>query len=527
MKKILFILLALLVFAVPGWAGSGPEQMVKISEARRVAENWLDLTIQKKGSWGGAEVAYIENIQRFRQHGRSIGFFCKVQPRGFIIVTLRKEFSPIKAYSATSDLDPDADTGMADLIKGKMAKKINVIEKRLGALDKISSQSLRNMLKTNHRTNWDVLTGDRIAVKPVDSADSAGSSPRTKGLYQEGDFLLTSNWTQVWPYNKFTPLGTDIFPYIYACPAQPNHYHTRVGCVATAAAQVMRYWNWPPYRMYIHTGGITFGDPFDWLHMLDICENSSPQENIDAVARLCHEVGTAVDMDYGCDASSADSSDLLDVFSGSFQYSGYIQETLYDMQVANPPAHWFEKMKTQINQNRPILYSMSGDPGHEVVVDGWEEYLDFTPSMKEFHINYGHGNDQTAWYTLDESSIPEEAADGMITNIYPAASLLGTVNRTYTKNDGFIPYYYFDRNTEGENAVFESGLNLQFLPGVKLTNTSTSSGAIRIVGRPFTENTTTLFSIGNKMDNNTIVTNGVKIFNGEIEIYKNGSMKIY
>ena len=59
-----------------------------------------------------------------------------------------------------------------------------------------------------------------------------------KPVYTEGDVLLTSHWSQGHPYNSTCPGPWALDD----CTA----VRCSVGCVATAGAQIMRYWNWPP-----------------------------------------------------------------------------------------------------------------------------------------------------------------------------------------------------------------------------------------------------------------------------------------
>ena len=40
-----------------------------------------------------------------------------MKPTGYIVISLHKELSPIKFYSEVSDLEPESNEGMADLIK--------------------------------------------------------------------------------------------------------------------------------------------------------------------------------------------------------------------------------------------------------------------------------------------------------------------------------------------------------------------------------------------------------------------------
>ena len=58
------------------------------------------------------------------------------------------------------------------------------------------------------------------------------------GNYQSStkkvDQLVLTKWNQDWPYNMFTPEHPE-----------GNNGHTYTGCVATAMAQIMKYWEYP------------------------------------------------------------------------------------------------------------------------------------------------------------------------------------------------------------------------------------------------------------------------------------------
>ncbi len=87
--------------------------MATRNEALTVASNWITMIIQKKGDWGGSETAEIDEIHEFKRGERVLGYLFRVKPRGYIIVPLRKEMAPVKAYSAKSDLDPESEEEMA------------------------------------------------------------------------------------------------------------------------------------------------------------------------------------------------------------------------------------------------------------------------------------------------------------------------------------------------------------------------------------------------------------------------------
>ena len=84
-------------------------QPVTADDARSVAQNWVALTIRQQGDWGGSPTAQIGEIREFRQGDRLIGYFCPVSPQGFLVISLRRELAPVKAYPipATSIRNPN------------------------------------------------------------------------------------------------------------------------------------------------------------------------------------------------------------------------------------------------------------------------------------------------------------------------------------------------------------------------------------------------------------------------------------
>ncbi|RZN35654.1 MAG: hypothetical protein EFT35_08360, partial [Methanophagales archaeon ANME-1-THS] len=114
----MLVLIACLV--VPALASPVGAETVTMDEALNVAKNWITLTISQEGNWGGSETAEVVEITEFKRGDRVIGYFCRVEPQGFMVISLRKELAPVKAYSETCDLDPESEEGLADLIKLKM-----------------------------------------------------------------------------------------------------------------------------------------------------------------------------------------------------------------------------------------------------------------------------------------------------------------------------------------------------------------------------------------------------------------------
>ena len=122
--------------------------------------------------------------------------------------------------------------------------------------------------------------------------------------------LLTTLWDQ----------SPDIFttgPYNALCPYDSIYKsHTLTGCVATAMAQVMKYWNYPtkgigthsytPPTKYLGVQTVNFGNTsYQWNLMPDTLSANDAPATINAVATLMYHCGVSVDMDYGVNGSGA------------------------------------------------------------------------------------------------------------------------------------------------------------------------------------------------------------------------------
>jgi len=495
MKKwsitILIACLAISVLASPVVA-----EMATMDEAQTVANNWITLIIQEKGNWGGSETAEVEEIQEFKRGERVIGYFCRVKPKGFIVVSLHKELAPVKAYSAVSDLDPESEEGMADLIKGGMERVLDWTEQLVGPIESARAEDLDSILEINYRQAWAELEGN------VEIFKDRLESSEVEMNYQGGDPpLLSSSWRQGDPYNR-------------QCPAGDTCAHCVVGCVATAGAQIMRYWNWPPYGEES-----PYSDTYDWSNMPDRLTGTSSAAQVNAVAELCHEVGIAVDMDYGCDGSGAHTShwfytDMEDAYEDHFRYSTDIEPEDRD---AYSAVGWFSTMKKQFNLNRPVHYRVIE---HSLVADGWRE-IGSTP-IRQYHMNYGWGmigNCTTgcnAWYTLDALHLGGKDEELTLVKIKPAPSMGSWLSGS--KSPPSFPYRYFDRDATGHDATFDAGHYLQFLPGITVKCTSPDGGKIQFIG--WSTDNTYLFTRGDQ-------SKGIRIHSGHINLYNQGSIKFH
>jgi peptidase C10-like protein len=443
----------LLAYVFVGWLGPilllcpVNAQLVDSDKARTVADNWVTTIIDHKGAWGGAEKAYVSDVAQFKRGDRVLGYYCQVEPSGHIIVSLVEGLAPIKAFSETSTLDPFSDQGPADLLKFQMERRLDVIERELGPASTAKSADLDALLILNHRETWRQLMDGPIPVAEGFSPDG------TEHDYVEGTELLTSRWHQSWPYNDQCPPAPSGVP----CD-DPNCV---VGCTATAGAQIMRYWSWPPGR--------------DWLNMPDAMEYGPTQAEIDAVAELSHVVGVLDNMEY-CRDGKCESGAPTDFMEVVYQMMSYHEHAAYTERQMWEWDEWYQFIVDNVNQNRPVHYEIRS---HVIVCDGW--WL-LTGPM--YHMNYGWADGYNAWYTVDNLYQPDSLGtpvhEKMVHNIFPKGALGAAISGVLLQNPDY-PHRYVDRNCSATNAYFMAGQLIHFQPYRTMT---CASGYLRFDGTP-------------------------------------------
>jgi len=455
-------------------------QYVSMEEAAVVAGKWIEIVKDKSGGWGSSETAIALPMQELKNKDRLIGYYCNVNPSGYIVVSLRKELEPVKASSEECTFDPSKEGGMVALIKSKMTGMIGAIESKFGSIETADHNDVEGLCQVKYASQWEEITGyvPGTYSKETKSTDS----------YTPGSALLTVEWDQGPPYNNLCP---------YLGCSQTSNGNAPVGCVATAGAQLMRYWAYPPW----HYGGSTW---YDWENMPDDVWTTSPQAQQDAVALLSRNIGIFVGMSYACDGSSAHTYDMANVY-GSYWYD--IPAILYRDWFVDPQ-DWWTQIVSFINMEKPIHYRVEG---HSIVCDGWR-----TMPTQQYHMNYGWDDSHTTWYTLDALLYGGFDEEYMLLGVSPSVSLGSSLSGVYTKNSTF-PWRYFNLDASGSNAQFNSGQYIQFLEGKTVKGTGTGNGVSFWGG---SGGTSYLFSDGKYSD-------GISITSGTIRLKNNGMIYVH
>lgn len=290
--------------------------------------------------------------------------------KGFVVVSADDIVKPVLAYSTSeqfqtgNDLSPETSYWMG-LYK-----------------DQISFAVEHNLAATQEATaDWAYYLNDvdgNTASKPTNAV-----SP-----------LLTTAWNQGNFYDIYTP-GT-------------GSSKTPVGCVATAMAQIMKYWNAPTtgtgsYSYNHQTYGTLSADfgatSYQWGLMPNVLNSTSPLASKQAVSLLGYHCAVSVRMDFAPDGSGSqvlawnnNSRCAENAFKNNFGYKtsidGVYREDYND-------AQWNSLLKTELDNSRPILYAgFGGSGGHAFVFDGYDE-------NGLYHINWGWGGMSNGYFTVD------------------------------------------------------------------------------------------------------------------------------
>ena len=230
--------------------------------------------------------------------------------------------------------------------------------------------------------------------------------------------LIKTSWNQIAPYNNLTPLDDGV-PSV-------------TGCVATAMAQIMNYWQWPKQGNGQHTNTRSnthetrdFSQSvYDWDNMLDSYidgEYNDTQAN--AVARLMADIGTASNMGYSWSRSGAYS---IDACMALPRYFGYDEEKMcFANRLDYNQSEWDDLLREELSAGRPMYYTgvdRSGE-SHAFICDGYE-------SLDYFHFNMGWGGQSNNYY-LSSSVAGYDGLHSIIKGIQPSTKEIVKINGLY------------------------------------------------------------------------------------------------
>ncbi|MBQ9587696.1 MAG: C10 family peptidase [Bacteroidales bacterium] len=288
---------------------------------------------------------------------------------GFVITAADDAARPILAYSLSGSFNPDA-------IPASLLPILEQYDSEIAAARRAKAPA---------DPEWEQLLAGKWPA--------GGPSGRKDGLPDSVGPLVQTQWFQMSPYNNLCPSGC------------------MTGCVATAAAQLMRYWAFPAFGKGSHSYssdagyGVLTADfahtHYDWDNMPARVTTASPEVQQNAVATLMYHVGVSVQMGYNTFQSGAVAGDhngdtnaycSQNALWRFFRYNR--QDINYQYKGSMDNDQWTDLLINELAQLRPVLYNgRGGSGGHAFICDGYD-------SRRYLHFNLGEDGDGDGFYAV-------------------------------------------------------------------------------------------------------------------------------
>jgi hypothetical protein len=336
--------------------------------ARLAATRWMLLSAN-----GESTDHTVDAVYTMSSDGLTACYIINLLPSGMVVVSADDIAAPVIMYSPDGQYDgstlPPALEHMLEAVMQDIATAVRNGEAQTSRIADLWSKLLED------EENMVAYFGGGASVSAV--------SP-----------LLSTTWNQTFPYNKDCPATTT--------GGSGGYVYT--GCVATAMAQIMKYWDFPTTGVSSHsythsTYGLqsaNFGNTtYNWSAMPNSVSGSSSTAAKNAVATLMYHCGVSVEMDYGPSGSASSIYYSYQVMPVFFRYKNSIS---YKSRSSYSASAWLSLMTAELNNGRPILYrgsNQSGTSGHAFIVDG------FTGS-DYFHMNFGWGGYLDGYFYLND-----------------------------------------------------------------------------------------------------------------------------
>ena len=413
--------MAVALFALLAYCAPGEE--VSSDAAEDAARGWINL----REALGEAITAEPDSVLTYdAKDGKGKYYVVNLQGGGFVVTSGDTEIEPILAYSKDSTWNTNATQNplmvMLNIDVAAMMVELGSAN-AANAAGTTGGRRLAAAAPSAKATKWARLRG--AASAKGGTRLQAGSRSSINDV--RVNTLMETKWGQSGHgENQYTPLG-------YVC-----------GCVATAGAQIMRYWRYPTASIsaiknyygtvdgdaswtlndgYQTTAGgsytawnndvKTFGGTYDWNNMPGTVSSwgmSTAQKK--AIGKLTLDVGRSVHMDYADDGSGAHYSLFATRLTDQFQYKNV--------------ALIIKKGGCSLDEiKRAILPSLDlkspcgvSVPGHAIVADGYG----YNSGTLYVHFNFGWTGTHNAWYNppdLTGADSDFTSIDTIIYNIYP------------------------------------------------------------------------------------------------------------
>lgn len=251
------------------------------------------------------------------------------------------------------------------------------------------SESTYDAETPNDNFKWWLDAVDRVTADPV-NAPLAQVTPESLGFPEKVSPLMKTKWSQSEPYNLYCPDG---------CPT---------GCVATATAQVLKYFEWPTHGTGTVFTYYPFADydgerleveldneTYEYGSMMNAYyDDGMPKVSLTkqkAVAKLMYHVGLAMKAIYDYGGTGSYNETLCYGLRNNLGYPYAITIDKNDY----TDTQWMSIIFDYISRGIPIIYGGADDEysGHEFVLHGYNK-------NGNVYINWGWGGMEDGYFNL-------------------------------------------------------------------------------------------------------------------------------
>jgi len=353
-------------------------------QAEKVVTGWLKADARPLGISIGRLVIKVETFTD--DQGEPIYYIVYLYPSGFVIVPADDLVEPIIGFANDGTYNPSRQNPLGALVTQDLKERVTAARANHQPQAKIQALTVTEAQNKWHRF--------------ISLAEISEGSFTALGLSSLSDIrvapLLQSKWSQ------YAVCDNNCYNYY-----TPNNYPC--GCVATAMAQVMRYYQHPTTGIGLHEftikvdgneqtaftlGGDGYGGAYNWSDMVLLPDCNTTDTQRQAIGALCHDTGISVNMAYRSDGASADTLIAKDALTTIFKYENAIKGY-------NDGDNIGQALIGMVNPNldcgAPVIISILREKGgHAVLCDGYG----YSASTLYHHLNMGWAGNDDAWYNL-------------------------------------------------------------------------------------------------------------------------------
>lgn len=394
------------LWLVASLAGAGVASGVPMgtNEAARAVQGWLKADAHPLGELMGARVQRVETFQDAA--GEPLYHVVYLQPSGFAIVPADDGVEPVICFASRGTFDPSPKNPLGAMVSRDLPQRMQQARR---PATKASGGKSNAQGRLAPAAKWQKLmatTANGSNANAMANDASAISSMRVAPL-------VSTDWSQSTAFDS-----TSIACYNYYTPpyGPGNTYNFVCGCVATAMAQLMYYWQYPgtgvgtgSYEIYVDDvgriaslrGGDGNGGPYKWSSMPTLAPGSRNPTlaQCQAIGALTYDAGVAANMDYD-EGNSGGSGTYIHnaktALVNAFYYPNAVMGG-YDDGSDNIGSNLSAMVNPNLDAHHPVLFGIANSTSrHAIVCDGYGYYF----STLYHHLNMGWSGMDNAWYAL-------------------------------------------------------------------------------------------------------------------------------